>query len=187
MVLPYIKMNPPQVYMCSPSWTLLPPHSPYHPSGSSQCTSPKRLVSCIEPGLVTRFIYDIIHERKKHPILLNKDFNFFHVSCWGGRGLSIFQKLCFCCMIKRISYMYTYIPSFLSFSHPIPTFGHHRAPSWAPCAIEHVPTSRLFYTWQYTSVLISQLIPPCLLCVHLSVLYFWVTPVLKIGSSVPFP
>ena len=24
-------MNPPQVYMCSPSWTLLPPPSPYHP------------------------------------------------------------------------------------------------------------------------------------------------------------
>ena len=28
-------------YTCSPSWTLLPPPSPYHPSGSSQCTSPK--------------------------------------------------------------------------------------------------------------------------------------------------
>ena len=32
LVLPYIKMNPPQVYMCSTSWTLLPPPSPYHPS-----------------------------------------------------------------------------------------------------------------------------------------------------------
>ena len=39
----------------------LPPPSPYHPSGSSQCTSPKHPVSCIEPGLVTRFLYDIIH------------------------------------------------------------------------------------------------------------------------------
>ena len=29
-------MNPPQVYMCSPCWTLLPPPSPYHPSGLSQ-------------------------------------------------------------------------------------------------------------------------------------------------------
>ena len=38
-----------------------PPPSPYHPSGSSQCTSPKHPVSCIEPGLATRFIYDIIH------------------------------------------------------------------------------------------------------------------------------
>ena len=46
-------MNPPQVYMCSPSWALLPPPSPYHPSGSSQCTSPKHPVSCIEPGLAS--------------------------------------------------------------------------------------------------------------------------------------
>ena len=34
---------------------------PYHPSGSSQCTSPKHPVSCIEPGLVIRFLYDILH------------------------------------------------------------------------------------------------------------------------------
>ena len=61
MVLPYIKMNLPKVYMCSPSWTLLPPPSPYHPSGSSQCASPKHPVSCIEPGLATHFINDIIH------------------------------------------------------------------------------------------------------------------------------
>ena len=51
LVLPSIKMNPPKVYMCSPSWTLLHPPSPYHPSGSSQCTSPKYPVSCIKPGL----------------------------------------------------------------------------------------------------------------------------------------
>ena len=47
LVLPNIKMNAPQVYMCSPSWTFFPPPSPYHPSGSSQCTSPKHPVSCI--------------------------------------------------------------------------------------------------------------------------------------------
>ena len=40
LVLPNIKMNPPQVYMYSPSWTLLPPPSAPHPPGSSQCTSP---------------------------------------------------------------------------------------------------------------------------------------------------
>ena len=33
---------------------------PFHPSGSSQCTSPKHPVSCIEPGLATRFIHDIL-------------------------------------------------------------------------------------------------------------------------------
>ena len=35
--------------------------SPYHPSGSSQCTIPKLPVSCIKPGLVMHFLYDIIH------------------------------------------------------------------------------------------------------------------------------
>ena len=39
----------------------LPPPSPYHPSGSFQCTSPKHPVSCIEPGLAIRFLHDIIH------------------------------------------------------------------------------------------------------------------------------
>ena len=42
-------LNPPP----SPSW--------YHPSGSSQCTSPKHPVLCIKPGLATCFIHDIIH------------------------------------------------------------------------------------------------------------------------------
>ena len=48
-------------YTRSPSWSPLLPSSPYHLSGSSQCTSPKHPVSCIEPGLVISFIYDIIH------------------------------------------------------------------------------------------------------------------------------
>ena len=61
MVLPYIDMNQPWVYMCSPSWTSLPPPSSYHPSGSSQYTSPEHPVLCIEPGLEIRFTCDIIH------------------------------------------------------------------------------------------------------------------------------
>ena len=61
LVLPYIKVNLPQVYMCSPSWTPLPPRSPHPPSGLSQRTSPKHPVLCIESGLVTHFIHDIIH------------------------------------------------------------------------------------------------------------------------------
>ena len=61
MVFPYINMNPPWVYTCSPSWTPLPSPSLYHPSGSSQRTSPKHPVSCIEPGLAIHFKYDIIH------------------------------------------------------------------------------------------------------------------------------
>ena len=61
LVLPYINMNQPKVYMCSPSCTPLPPPSLYHSSGSSQSTSPKHPVSSIEPGLEIPFIYDIIH------------------------------------------------------------------------------------------------------------------------------
>ena len=44
-----------------PFWIPLPPPSLYHLSGSSQCTSPKHPVSCMEPGLAIRFLYDIIH------------------------------------------------------------------------------------------------------------------------------
>jgi len=61
LVLPYIDMDLPWVYMCSPSWTPLPPPSPYHPSGSSQCTSPEQPVSCIKPGLAICFTYDNLH------------------------------------------------------------------------------------------------------------------------------
>ena len=56
-----IHQHLPWVYTCSPSWTPLPPPSPYHPSGSSQCTSPKPPASCIESGLAIHFLYDIIH------------------------------------------------------------------------------------------------------------------------------
>ena len=50
-----------QVYMSHQPWTPLPLPSPYHLSGLSQGTSPKHPVSCIEPGLAIRFLYDIIH------------------------------------------------------------------------------------------------------------------------------
>ena len=36
-------MKQPWIYMCSPSLSPLPPRSPTHPSGSSQCTSPEHL------------------------------------------------------------------------------------------------------------------------------------------------
>ena len=61
LVLPYINMNLPRVYTCSQSRTPLPPLFPYHPSGSSQYTSPKHPVSCIEPRLAIRFLCGIIH------------------------------------------------------------------------------------------------------------------------------
>ena len=50
-------MNQPRVYMWPPSRTPLPPPSPSHPSGSSQCTSPEHPVSCIKLGVVIYFTY----------------------------------------------------------------------------------------------------------------------------------
>ena len=44
-----------------PILNLPPTPSPYHPSGSSQCTSPKHPVSCIEPRLAICFLCDITH------------------------------------------------------------------------------------------------------------------------------
>ena len=61
LVLPYIDMNPPQVYMSSQTWAPLPPPTPYHLSGSSPCTSPKHPVSCIEHRLAICFLHDSIH------------------------------------------------------------------------------------------------------------------------------
>ena len=61
LVLPYTDMNPPQVYMSSQPWIPLQPPSPYHLSGSYQCTSPKHPVSCIRHRLAILFLHDSIH------------------------------------------------------------------------------------------------------------------------------
>ena len=61
LVLPYININLPWVYISSHSWTPLLLPSLYHLSGLSQCTNTKHPVSCIEPRLAICFLYDIIH------------------------------------------------------------------------------------------------------------------------------
>ena len=54
----------------------------------------------------------------------------------------------FCCTNMWTSSKYTYIPpSGASLPPPHPThLGHHGAPGWAPCIIQQLPTSYLFYT-----------------------------------------
>ena len=97
MVLPYINMNLPQMYTCSPSWTPLPPPSPYHPSGSSQCTSPKHPVSCIEPGLAIHFLYDIIY--------VSMPFSQITPPLQSPKDCSIHLCL-FCCLAYRVIYIF---------------------------------------------------------------------------------
>ena len=79
--------------MCSPSWTLLPPPSPHHPSGSSQCTSPKHPASCIEPGLALFLstlpfngdgYIQICHFSFRHVIVLFKSY--LHLWKWSPKS-----------------------------------------------------------------------------------------------------
>ena len=79
------------------------------------------------------------------------------------------------CTVKRINYMYTYIPFLLDLS-PIPSgscshLDHHRASNWAPCAIPQVYTSYLFYTWCYIYVKPNPPVHGILHCVHTTALY----------------
>ena len=94
LVLPNIKMNPPQVYMCSPSWTLLPLRS--HPSGSSQCTGPEQPVSCIEPGLAIYFTYGNIHVSMLFSQIIHP-----HLLPQSPKVCSLYLCL-FCCLAYRI-------------------------------------------------------------------------------------
>ena len=67
LVFPYIDMNPPQVYMSSQSWT---PPSPYHLSGSSQCTSPKHPVSNLDWWFVSymiAYMFQCHSPKSSHP------------------------------------------------------------------------------------------------------------------------
>ena len=96
LVLPYIIMNPPRVYMCSLSWTPLPSPSPYHPSGSSQCTSPKHPVSCIKPGLgivsyMILYMFQCHSPKSSHPLPLPQS----------PKDCSIHLCL-FCCLAYRV-------------------------------------------------------------------------------------
>ena len=56
----------------------------------------------------------------------------------------------FCCTMKWISYIRPLpleAPCHPPIPHPTP-LGHHRPPSWAPCATRQVPASYLFHTRQ---------------------------------------
>ena len=60
LVLPYINMNLPQAYTCSPFWTPLT-SIPVPSLWVIPVHQPQASVSCIELGLAIRFLYDIIH------------------------------------------------------------------------------------------------------------------------------
>ena len=84
-------MNLPQVYLCSPSWTLLPPPSPYPPSGSSLfCWSAISDLWCY----YCNFLFYIFSLRHAHffkdicDYTLNRPQHSVHITCmpWKARN-----------------------------------------------------------------------------------------------------
>ena len=69
LVLPHINMNPPWVYTYSPSWAPIPPPSPYHPSVSSQCTSPK-----LDAKILNKIVANWIQQNLKESCIMIKRF-----------------------------------------------------------------------------------------------------------------
>ena len=68
LVLPHINMNLPQVYTCSPSWALPPTSLPVPSLWVIPVHQPQG--SCIEPGLVIHFLYDIMHVSMPFPQII---------------------------------------------------------------------------------------------------------------------
>ena len=94
LVLPYINMNPSQVYTCSPSWTSLPSPFSYLPHGSSQCTSPKHPVWNLDWRFVSYMIlymFQCHSPKSSHPLPLPQS----------PKDCSIHLCL-FCCLAYRV-------------------------------------------------------------------------------------
>ena len=94
---------------------------------------------------------------------------------------------------QGISYVYTSTPSLLALPlAPPPHYllGHHRAPSRAPCAVQQLPASSLFYTWWCVCKCVNCTLSFCHThfspsCVHKAVLCICVSiPALQVVSSV---
>ena len=94
LVLPYIKMNLPQVYMYSPSWTLLPPHTIPLGRPSESAASIQYCASNLDWWLISYMILYIFqcHSLKSsHPLPLPQS----------PKDCSIHQCL-FCCLVYRV-------------------------------------------------------------------------------------
>ena len=104
LVLPYIDMNLPRVYMSSQSWIPLPPPTPYHLSGSSPCTSPKHPVSCIEHRLALRFLHGSIH--------VSMPFSQIILRSTLSLSLRVQKSVLYICVSFAVSHTGSSLPSF---------------------------------------------------------------------------
>ena len=94
LVLPNIEMNPPQVYLCSPSWTLLPPHTLPLGRPSAPAPSIQYLASNLDWRLISYMIlymFQCHSPKSSHPLPLPQS----------PKDCSIHLCL-FCCLIYRV-------------------------------------------------------------------------------------
>ena len=73
LVLPNIRMNPPQVYMCSPSWSLLPPHTIPLGRPSAPAPSIQYRASNLDCQLISYMIFYMFQchsPKSSHPLPL---------------------------------------------------------------------------------------------------------------------
>ena len=83
LVLPNIEMNPPQVYMCFPSWTLLPPHTIPLGCLSAPAPSIQYCASNLDWRLISYMIVYMFqcHSPKyPHPLPLPESIRLFYTS-----------------------------------------------------------------------------------------------------------
>ena len=124
-----------------------------------------------------RFIFYCYLRLKNHIITYHESQNstkFFKL------GYTCFTILCCAVQLRESAVSIHTSPSSwvsLPLPHPI-HLGHHRAPSWASCTIQQLPTSCLFYTWWciYSSHSPSSSTPFLPLCPHICSLHLHSCP-----------
>ena len=96
----------------------------------------------------------------------------------------------FCCTTLT-SYMYTTVYSSwapLPLLPPTPSLplGHHRALSWVPCAIQHLPPSYFTHGGVFLSILLSQFVlpSPSSLCLQVCSLHLYSCPANRLVHQV---
>ena len=92
---------------------------------------------------------------------------FLHLFLLGGKKIFVYNIVLVSALQQHESTISIHTFSLLNLPPTPPhaiLVGHHRAPGWAPCAMQHLPISCLFYTWQctYSNAILS--IRPTLFC-----------------------
>ena len=117
--LPYIDMNQLWIYVCSPSLSPLPPPSPSHPSGSSQCTSPEHLSHASSLGWwsfspLMVYLFQCYSLRTSHPCLLPQSpkvcsvhLCLFFLFCILGYRYHLFPYICVSILYWSLSFWLT--------------------------------------------------------------------------------